>query len=53
MKSLVAVYSSLAMLSWLIIVMPLDEKSKNYLEMTNEFLILILGYYGFLFTDYV
>jgi len=41
------------MLSWLIIVMPLDEKSKNYLEMTNEFLILILGYYGFLFTDYV
>ena len=33
--------------------MPLDEKSKNYLEMTNEFLILILGYYGFLFTDYV
>jgi hypothetical protein len=41
------------MLSWLIIVMPLDEKSKNYLEMANEFLIVILGYYGFLFTDYV
>ena len=52
-QSLVAVYSSISMLSWLIIVMPLDEKSKNYLEMSNEFLILILGYYGFLFTDYV
>ena len=52
-QSLVAVYSSLLMFSWLIIVMPLDEKSKNYLEMSNEFLILILGYYGFLFTDYV
>ena len=52
-QSLVAVYSSISMLSWLIIVKPLDEKSKNYLEMANEFLIVILGYYGFLFTDYV
>jgi len=41
------------MLSWYITVKPLDTKSKNYLEMTNEFLILILGYFGFLFTDYV
>jgi hypothetical protein len=41
------------MLSWLILVMPLDTKAKNYLEMSNEFLITILGYYGFLFTDYV
>ena len=53
LQSLVAVYSSLAMLSWLILVMPLDTKGKNFLEMANEFLVTILGYYGFLFTDFV
>jgi len=41
------------LMSWLILVHPLDTMAKNYLEMSNEFLILILGYYGFLFTDYV
>ena len=49
LQSLVAVNTSLLMLSWLILVKPLDSNSKTYLEMANEFLILILGYFGFLF----
>ena len=53
LQSLIAVHSSLLMLSWLLTVRPLDTHNKNYLEMVNEFLILILGYFGFLFTDYV
>jgi hypothetical protein len=41
------------MMSWFMLVYPLETMAKNYLEMSNEFLIMILGYYGFLFTDYV
>lgn len=53
LQSLIAVNSSLLMLSWYINVFPLDSKAKNYLEISNEFLVCILGYFGFLFTDYV
>jgi hypothetical protein len=53
LQSLVAVHCSLLMLAWLIEVKPYDRVYKNYLEISNEFLITILGYFGFLFTDYV
>lgn len=46
-------HSSLTLIAFIIIVMPLDTKAKNYLEISNEFLTTILGYFGFLFTDYV
>lgn len=41
------------MLTWQITVKPLDTIGKNYLDNANEFLVLILGYFGFLFTGYV
>lgn len=41
------------MLSWLILVRPFDSQFKNYLECTNETIVLILAYLGFLFSDYV
>lgn len=41
------------MLAWQITVKPLDTIGKQYLENANEFLVLILGYFGFLFTGYV
>ena len=41
------------MLSWLVLVKPFDSMHKNYLECTNEYIVLILAYFGFLFTDYV
>ena len=53
LQSLIAVHCSLLMLTWLINVKPFDEPFKNYLEMMNEFLLCILGYFGFLFTGYV
>jgi hypothetical protein len=53
MQVLLAVHSSLLMLTWLIQVRPMESDSKNYLEMANEFLICVLGYFGFLFTDFV
>jgi hypothetical protein len=50
---LFAVHSSLLMLAWLIIFWPFDTNFKNYLECANEFIILMMSYFGFLFTDYV
>jgi hypothetical protein len=50
---LCGVHSSLLMLSWLLLVKPFDSQFKNYLESTNEFIVLILSYFGFLFSDYV
>jgi hypothetical protein len=50
---LCAVYSSLLMLSWLIIVWPFDQQHKNYLEICNETFVLILSYAGLLLSDYV
>ena len=41
------------MMCWLISVKPFDETYKNYLETINEFLVIMLSYFGFLFTDYV
>jgi len=50
---LCGVHSSLLMLSWLILVKPFDSEFKNYLECTNESIVLVLSYFGFLFSDYV
>jgi len=50
---LCAVHSSLLMLSWLVLIKPFDSKFKNYLECTNEAIVLVLAYFGFLFSDYV
>lgn len=50
---LCGVHFGLLMLSWLIIVRPFDSALKNYLENINEFLVLIMSYMGFLFSDYV
>jgi hypothetical protein len=50
---LIIAHISLAMICWLADERPYDEKYKNNLEIANEFLVLILSYFGFLFTDYV
>ena len=43
----------MASICWLADERPYDERFKNNLEIANEFLVLILSYFGFLFTDYV
>lgn len=48
-----AVHSSLLMLTWLIQVKPFDAEYKNKLECFNEFIVLVMSYIDFLFTDYV
>jgi hypothetical protein len=53
MQTLVTVHASLVVLAWLSNTFPMASPYKNYLEMSNEFLICILGYFGFLFTNYV
>ena len=50
---LFAVNSSLLMLCWLIVVWPFDMVYKNYLECSNEFLVLMMSYLGFWFSDFV
>lgn len=50
---LFAVNSSLMMLCWLIMVQPFDKDWKNYLECFNEWLILMMSYLGFWFSDFV
>lgn len=39
--------------SWLITIKPFDSESKNKLEVFNESIVLLLAYFGFLFTNYV
>lgn len=41
------------MFCWLIVYHPFDAKWKNWLECMNEGIILLMSYFGFLFSDYV
>ena len=50
---LIIAHISLGMICWLADERPYDARYKNNLEIANEFLVLILSYFGFLFTDYV
>ena len=50
---LFAVHASLLMFCWLIVYHPFDAKWKNWLEYMNEGIILLMSYFGFLFSDYV
>jgi len=50
---LCAVHCSLLMLTWLIQFKPFDTGYKNKLECFNEFIVLVMSYIDFLFTDYV
>lgn len=50
---LFAVHASLVMLCWLLINKPFDTRWKNWLECMNEFIILMMSYFGFLFSDFV
>ena len=44
---------SLVSICWLAHERPYDERYKNNLEIANEYFVLVLSYFGFLFTDYV
>ena len=41
------------MITWLIIVKPLDSGLKNAIEISNELLLLFHSYFSFVFTMYV
>lgn len=41
------------MITWLIIVKPLDSGLKNAIEISNELLLLFFSYFSFLFTMFV
>ena len=44
---------NLLILCWLIIVQPMDTLHKNILELSNGFLVLMMSYFSFDFSDYV
>jgi hypothetical protein len=47
------VHGSLLMISWILIVKPLDSDLKNLIELLNECLLLFHSYFSFVFTQYV
>ena len=44
---------NLLMLCWLIVVKPMEDLHKNILELANGFLVLMMSYFSFEFSDYV
>ena len=53
LQILLTVHGSLLMISWIIIVKPLDSGLKNGIELLNECLLLFHSYFSFVFTMYV
>lgn len=46
-------YANLLFLCWFVIVWPMDSLINNAFELVNGFLVLMLSYYSFSFSDYV
>ena len=50
---LLMTHFNLALLSWLLIVRPMDTQYKNWIEIINTKLVLVICYFVFCFSDYV
>lgn len=53
LQVMLATNTSLLFLCWLVQAMPFDMSYKNLMEISNEFLVLMFSYLGFLFSDFV
>lgn len=53
LQVLMTVQLTLLMITWLIIVKPLDSGLKNAIEISNECMLLFHSYFSFVFTMYV